>query len=200
MKPFVAIALLSLSLTGCISFGGKPPASLISLSAASQVADGNGRTTNGSDALAIAIPLVPQAIAGNRVAVSARGVEIAYVKAASWAEPPAKLFQRLLAETVTAKTGRVVLDPRQFALANGAMLTGQLKSFGISVEASGDKDGEAVVIYDAAYSKDRGKHVLTKRFEARSNVAVIDSRSVGPALNKAANEVADQVSAWVGAN
>lgn len=200
MKHVAAITLLALGLTGCISFGAKPPASLISLSSTSQLASGDARTTAGSDALAIAVPLVPQAIAGNRVAVSTRGVEIAYVKDAAWAEPPARLFQRLLAETVTAKTGKVVLDPRQFAMANGAVLTGQLKNFGISVETSGDTAGEALVVFDAAYSKDRGKKVLTKRFEARSSVATIDSRSVGPALNRAANDVADQVSGWLGSN
>jgi cholesterol transport system auxiliary component len=200
VKRSASLSLLPLALSGCISFGAKPPPSLISLSSAAQIAEGAAQTISGADALSINVPLSPQAIATNRVAVSTAGTEIAYVKDALWSEPPARLFQRMLAETVTAKTGKVVLDPRQFALSTGPQLSGQLKSFGIQVAYSGAAAGEALVIYDAALSRERGQKVVTRRFEGKSPVGRIDSKSVGPALNLAANAVAVQVADWVAAN
>ena len=56
---------------------------------------------------------------------------------------------------------------------------------------------QAVIIYDAALSRDKGKRVETRRFEARQSVGEIDGRSSGTALNQAANKVADEVAAWV---
>ncbi len=202
MKPFpvrasLALLLSATLLSACVSFGGKAPASLITLSSASSIPGGTSQTLASADALSIAVPLAPQAIATNRVAVSTGGTAIAYVKDAQWAEPPARLFQRLLAETIGAKTGKTVLDPRQFASATGMQMSGQLRTFGIVVEVDGAKSGEAVVIYDAALSRDRGQHVVTQRFEARVPVARIEAGSVAPALNRAANKVAADVAAWV---
>ena len=197
MRNFMSAAIL-LSLGGCISFGGKVPPSLITITPATVIAGGDARTTTAGDAMTISVPLVPQAIAVNRVAVSSGGTAIAYVKDAQWVEPPARLFQRMLAETVGAKTGKVVLDPRQFALASGLQLNGQLRSFGIVVESPGAVSGEAVVTYDAAMSRDRGQKVDTRRFESRVPVARIDALSVGPAINRAANKVASDVADWVG--
>lgn len=196
-RNFMIVPLL-LSLAACVSFGGKVPPSLITITPTTIIAGGDARTTTAGDAMTIAVPLVPQAIAVNRVAVSSGGTEIAYVKDAQWVEPPARLFQRMLAETVSAKTGKVVLDPRQFALASGLQLNGQLRNFGIVVENPGDLSGEAVVTYDAAMSRDRGQKVATRRFEARVPIARIDALSVGPAINRAANKVAGEVAEWVG--
>jgi cholesterol transport system auxiliary component len=189
---------LALALGGCVSFGGKPSATaLLTITPSAHVAGGDARSAAAGEAITIAVPLVPQAIAVNRVAVSTGGTAIAYVKDGQWVEPPARLFQRLLAETVGAKTGRVVLDPRQFALVSGAQLNGQLRSFGIVVAAPGDSSGDAVIVFDAAYSRDQGKKVDTKRFEARVPVTQILPQSAGNALNRAANQIAADVADWV---
>ena len=196
MRNFIGAGLL-LTLCGCVSLGGKVPPALITITPAVTISGGDARSTTPADAMTIAVPLVPQAIAVNRVVVSSVSTAIAYVKDAQWVEPPARLFQRLLAETVGAKTGKVVLDPRQFAPAAGLQLNGQLRNFGVVVANSGDVSGEAVVTYDAAMSRDRGQKVDTRRFEARVPIARIDALSVGPAINRAANKVAGDVAEWI---
>ncbi len=190
----IPIALLAsaLLLSACVKFGGKPPSVLLNLTSAEQVAADTRRGAAAGEAVTIAVPVVPQAISTTRVAVSDGPVQIAYVKDAVWVEPPARLFQRLLSETVAAKTGRIVLDPRQFSLDPGVQVTGQLRSFGIDAPS-----GKAVVIYDAALSRDRGKRIETRRFEARIDVGVIDAVSSGRALNQAANRIAGEVAAWI---
>jgi cholesterol transport system auxiliary component len=145
----------------------------------------------------IGVPTVPQSVAVNRIAVSAGGTAIAYVKDAQWVEPPARLFQRLLSETVQAKTGMVALDLRQFPVTAGTQIQGQIRSFGVSVAFAGATTGEAVVIYDAALSRDKGQKVATQRFEARVPVSAIEGPIVGNALNLAANRVAGEVADWV---
>jgi cholesterol transport system auxiliary component len=185
-------SLAALSLSGCVKFAGKAPPQLLNLTAATGPVANESRMAGAGQAIVIAIPGAPQAIATNRVAVNDGPVTVAYVKDAFWVEPPARLFQRLLTETVGAKTGKVVLDTRQFAMEPGVILSGQLRSFGIDAQA-----GKAVVVYDAAMSRDKGKTVTTRRFEASEPVAVVDALSSGRALNRAANRVADEVADWV---
>jgi cholesterol transport system auxiliary component len=189
----LAVVGLSLTLAACVSLGSKPPALLLNLTPAQMVAANQSRSVATGEAISIAVPVAPQALATNRIAVTDGPVAIAYVKDAAWVEPPARLFQRLLSETVAAKTGSAVLDPRQFSIDSGTQVTGQLRAFGMDATTS-----EAVVIYDAALSRDKGKRIETRRFEARQSVGVIDGRSSGNALNQAANKVADAVAAWVG--
>ena len=192
MKPNLFIVAVALPLSGCISFGAKPPPSLLNLtSLASQTATAARRVT-AADAIAISIPATPQAIATTRVAVSDGGIAIAYVEKALWVETPARLFQRLLGETVAAKTGRFVLDPRQTALTPSTQLSGQLLRFGIDAPS-----GDAVVIYDAVLSREGGKQFLSRRFEARAKAAAIEANASGKAINGAANQVAGDVADWI---
>lgn len=192
MKPNLFIVAVALPLSGCISFGAKPPPSLLNLtSVASQTATAARRVT-AADAIAISIPATPQAIATTRVAVSDGGIAIAYVKKALWVETPARLFQRLLGETVAAKTGRFVLDPRQTALTPSTQLSGQLLRFGIDAPS-----GDAVVIYDAVLSREGGKQFLSRRFEARAKATAIEANASGKAINGAANQVAGDVADWI---
>ena len=83
-------------------------------------------------------------------------------------------------------TGRVVLDPRQSSLDPGAQLTGTLTRFGYDTA-----EGMVVVRYDGALSTAGGTRVETRRFEA-SVPADGTAATVGPALNAAANQVADR--------
>ena len=55
----------------------------------------------------------------------------------------------------------------------------------------------AVVRYDASLSTEGGARVETRRFEA---TAPSDgtATSIGPALNRAANQVAQGVAQWIG--
>lgn len=192
MSAFAFAAVLTLS--GCVNLGGgKPPAMLLTITADSRLAADTVRSASAAEAITIGVPSVPQAIAVTRVAVAESPVAVSYVKDAVWVEPPARLFQRLLAETVAAQTGKLVADPRQLNAAAGTQLTGSLQSFGIDAEKQ-----QAVVVYDATISREMGKKIETRRFEARVRVSVIDAASIGSPLNQAANKVATDVAKWVG--
>ena len=196
MIPYVKryfIIAAALPLSACISFGAKPPPSLLTLTSTSALSANAGQTVSASQAIGIAVPTVPQAIATTRVPVSVDATAIAYVQNALWVEAPARLFQRLLSETIATKTGKTVLDPKQTALVPAMQLSGQLLRFGVD-EASSN----AVIVYDAVLTRDAGKTVMTRRFEARSKAATITAKPVGEALNLAANSVASEIAAWVG--
>ncbi len=194
MKHPAAAFLLALALTGCVKLGGKAPSLLLNLTPSQMLAANESRSVGAGDAISITVPVAPQSLATNRIAVTDGSVAIAYIKDVAWVEPPARLFQRLLAEAVTAKTGRVVLDPRQFSIDAGMQITGQLRAFGVDAGSN-----QAVIIYDAALSRDKGKRVETRRFEAREGVGAIEGRAAGTALNKAANAIATDFAAWVAA-
>ncbi len=188
-------SLLALgTLSACsLSVGGKAPPFLLTLTPTTSVAADAGRGVKAGEAVTVAVPLVPQAIATNRIPVADGQNAIAFVKDANWVEPPARLFQRLMAETIRSRTGRVVLDARYSAIEPGAQLSGTILHFGIDARKS-----EAVVIFDAALARDKGKRLDTRRFEARAPVAIVDARTSGAALNRAANNVAGQVADWIG--
>ena len=185
------VPLSALLLAGCFSFGPKTPDSLFTLTPDARVEAGAPRSAPAGQAVTVAMPAVPQELRVTRVPVRSSGT-IAYLKDAAWVEPPAALFGRLLSETIAARTGRVVLDARQFAFDPGVRVTGQLSQFGIDADANA-----AVVVYDAAVARTPDT-VETRRFEARVPIAAVDAASARPALNQAANQVAAQVAEWVG--
>jgi cholesterol transport system auxiliary component len=192
-RTLILAALLAAPLSGCISFGAKPPPSLLNLSSTTGLAVGETQKSSAAATITIGVPAVSQELASNRVPVHSGGTAIAYVKDAQWVEPPSRLFARLLSDTITAQTGRVVLSYRQSRLDPGAQLTGELRTFGIEEETS-----EAVVTFDAALLRGADPVFEKRRFEARVPVAKIDSENVGPALNQAANKVAAEIADWVG--
>ncbi|WP_368039497.1 ABC-type transport auxiliary lipoprotein family protein [Sphingomonas sp. ID1715] len=182
--------LLVFALSGCISFGEKPPERLLRLTATQSVAPGTGQSVSPGEAITVIPPTVPAELASNRVPVRSGSTEVAYVKKAQWVEPPSRLFARLLSEVIAARTGRPVLSGRQFVMDPGVRVTGQLQAFGID-EAS----QSAVVTFDAAVA--RGTAIQTRRFEARVPVSAIEAAPVGAALNQAANQVAAEVADWL---
>lgn len=184
--------LAALALTGCISFGAEPPPSLLTLSPDAAVPIGQPQSSGDGRTITIAVPVTPQSLAQPRVPVQATPTSIAYVKDAVWAEPPARLFARLLADTLTARTGRIVLSP-QSNVDPGAQLGGELRRFGLDATAR-----EAVVTYDATLIRGGGGAVEKRRFEAKVPAPVIDATTAGPLLNQAANQIAVEVADWVG--
>jgi len=109
-----------------------------------------------------------------------------------WVDTPDRLFRDLVAETVRRTTNRVVLDGGQGSLDPGLIVSGELQRFGYDAAT-----GQVVVTFDGSLSTAGGSRVETRRFEA---TAPSDgtATTVGPALNRAANEVAGKVAAWVG--
>jgi cholesterol transport system auxiliary component len=190
-RPIVTIAL-ALGLTACVSFGAKPPKSLITLTPAVTVPIATTRSAAPGQTVTILYPTAPAAILTTRVPVYAGTGPLSYVVDIAWNDTPVRLFQRLLSETVAAKTGKVVLDLRQYTTDPGQRISGQLIQFGID----GTRN-EAVVTYDAIITRDGGG-IDTRRFESRVAVSAIDAASVGLPLNQAANAVAADVAAWIG--
>lgn len=183
----------ALALGGCLNLGGPPPPDrLMRLLPESPLPSETSRTASATQAVTVVVPTVPQELATVRVPVIQGGVSVAYLKDAQWIEPPNALFARLLSETIAATTGRVVLDPRQFAFDPGTRLTGQITAFGLDADAM-----EVVVRYDAALATGADS-VQTRRFEARIPVAEANVTLVSPALNQAANRVAAEVARWIG--
>ncbi len=192
LRSAMLLATLSASLAACVSFGAKAPPSLLVLTATSSVQGGAAQSGATSDAFIVLLPEVPRKIDTNRVPVQIDGSSIAYLKDAVWADKPARLMQLLLMETISAKTGRLVLNEVDAGGKAQQFLTGSLIEFGIDASSM-----EAVVVYDAVKLV-RGQVVEKRRFEAREPVLEVAAAPAGAALNKAANDIAVQIAAWVG--
>lgn len=187
-------AVLAISLSGCIGLGGKPPPFLLTLDADAAPESGTARTAAEAATLTILIPTAPQKLRTTRIPVQQDGSSVAYVKDAQWVEAPARLFQRLVSETVAARTPRVVLDEGQYLTAPGEQLAGQLMDFGVDARTN-----EAVVVYQAMLVSAGGKTVTQRRFEVREPiVGKIEAKPVGDALRAAANKVAAELTEWLG--
>jgi cholesterol transport system auxiliary component len=185
-----AIPLLALASAGCL--GGSTPAELFTLTPSQVLPAGEARSAGAGDVLAVLTPTVPRAINTRRVPVYVDPVTIEYLVGATYVEEPNELFRRVLAETVAARTGRLVLDPGNFTQEAGATLSGQILQFGFEPARM-----EVVIAYEATIA--RGTDALqARRFESRVPVAAQTAAAITPALNQAANQVAEQVADWIG--
>ncbi len=183
--------LLLLPLAACIRFGAEPPAALLTLAPATAIPAGQTQSSAGTRSITVQVPVVPQELSVTRVPVQSSDTSIAYVKEAQWVEPPARLFARLLSDTLTARSGMVVLSTRQGFADPGAQLSGELRDFGIDATRN-----EAVVTFDATLQRQGATTFEKRRFTARVPVTTIDATTVGPAINQAANTVATAVADW----
>ncbi|MFZ5725388.1 MAG: ABC-type transport auxiliary lipoprotein family protein [Pseudomonadota bacterium] len=187
-------SVVAVCLTGCIGLGGKTPPFLLTLDADAAPTSGEARTAAEAATLTILIPTAPQKLRTTRIPVQQDNSSVTYVKDAQWVEAPQRLFQRLVSETVAARTARVVLDEGQYLTAPGEQLAGQLMEFGIDARSN-----EAVVVYQAMLVSAGGKTVTQRRFEVREPLAAkIEAKPAGEALARAANKVAVDVAAWLG--
>ncbi|MCM8557782.1 ABC-type transport auxiliary lipoprotein family protein [Sphingomicrobium sediminis] len=167
--------------------GPEVPPSLTTL--ASSAPEANENSVVRSEAVSFALPLLPQAYNTNRVAAIEGGTAIAYIEGLMLVDRPDRLFQQLVSETVYRRTDLLVIDPRQAAGTDRLNVTGTLYRF----DYDGDR-GEVVVGYEAMWSD--GEQVATRRFEASAGAAP-SAASVSTALNRAANDVAEEVAAWI---
>lgn len=185
-------AAMALALTGCISLGGETPEQLLTLTPAATAPAGTAATGQAATALAVLEPGAEQRLAVTRVPVQVSDSSLAYLKDAVWVDKPSRLFQRLLAETVRARGGRLVVNEGELGYNAATKLSGNLLDMGYDVGS-----GSVVVRYDAVLQTPDGQ-VRAQRFESRVPGVAADAVSVGPALNRAANQVAAEVAAWVG--
>ena len=194
LRTSLLVAAAAVTLSGCIGLGGKTPPFLLTLDADAAPPAGAARTAAEAATLTILIPTAPQKLRTTRIPVQQDGSSVTYVKDAQWVEAPQRLFQRLVSETVSASTSRVVLDEGQYLTAPGEQLAGQLMEFGVDA-----RSGEAVVVYQAMLVSAGGKTVSQRRFEAREAIGgEVEAKLVGEALTRAANKVAGEVTGWLG--
>lgn len=197
LKPVVAplalAALLSAcSLGGLLGGGGKPPPALLTLSAETPSPGEFARAAAAGQAVTVGTPVISKELRTVRIPVQLTPTDVQYVTNAQWVDTPDRLFKALLAETIRRTTNRVVLDSGQVALDPGLLVSGELHRFGFDAAT-----GMAVVRFDGALSTSGGTRVESRRFEA-SVPSDGSAASIGPALNRAANEVAIEVARWIG--
>ncbi len=190
----IAMACACAALSGCVSLGAEPPESLLTLSASSSASAGtsaSARTNNLAGAVAVLPIEVPAKLDVTRIPVAVSSTEIAYLKDAFWVDKPARLFRRMLGETLRASGQRLVMDTDDAPLLAAQTLRGTLLDMGYDAQSS-----SVIVRYDAVKTAEDGT-VSSRRFEARESGVLAEPGSVGPALNRAANTVAAEVANWV---
>jgi len=190
-KLLIALALIA-PMSGCISFGEKPPEQLFSLSSDARIVAAETRTAQDSSAISVAVPVTIAALRNQRMAVATGDGAVAYLPKALWSDTPSQLFRTVLAETIEAKTGRFVPDSRNAAITPDTRLAGTLAAFQLL-----GGQGRVIVIYDATLSKAGSDTIRTRRFEASVPTASEHPESVAAALNRASNLVAADVAGWV---
>jgi cholesterol transport system auxiliary component len=188
----LGLAVGACSLSGLLGGGGKPPATLQTLTPEAPDPGAIARSAGAGQAVTIAAPVLPKELRTTRVPVQLTPTDIQYVTGLQWVDTPDRLFQGLLEETVRRTTNRVVLDSQQSALDPGLLVSGELQRFGYDASS-----GQVVVVYDATLATAGGNRVETRRFNA-TGPADGSGASVGPALNHAANEIALEVAKWIG--
>ncbi len=199
MRPYPRTVLKALplmialvALPGCVKFGAKPPAQLLTISAKASPQAGQSVSSVGLPVLAVFTPDVPRKLDNLRVAVQIDPTSVAYVPKAQWAEAPRQMFRRVLAETIAADGSIYVADGEQSAVLSGRRLSGALVDFGIDAAAK-----EAVVTFDATLTSATPGEAMRQRFSARVPVRKIEADRVAGPIGEAANKVAADVAAWV---
>ena len=180
-----------LLLAGCISFGEDPPPALLTLTPEAPVSSGSGVTAEATSALTVMRPQVPGSLGVTRVPVQVDAATIAYLKDAIWVERPARQFRRLLAETIRARSNRVVVEGSDYEVAGTPVVSGRLTQMGYDAQSQ-----SVVVRFDGQILEETGA-VRTRRFESVVSGVQADAAMVAPAMNRAANAVAKEVAEWL---
>jgi len=196
MLRMVAPAAMALAVCGCsisgLLGGGKAPATLLTVTPEAPATGEFTRAAAAGQAVTVNPPVIGKELRTVRIPVQVTPTDVQYVPEAQWVDTPDRLFANLLSETIRRRTNRVVLDPDLTGLDPGLIVAGQLQSFGFDAST-----GQAVVRFDGTLSTAGGTRVETRRFEA---TAPSDgtAASIGPALNRAANQVSYAVADWIG--
>jgi len=193
LRKWPVLAALMLALPGCISLGGTPPESLLTLSPQARAPVGSGVSEGERPVIAVLTFDTPAKLDVLRVPVAVSDTELAYLQEAFWVEKPARLFRQLVGETIRARGTAMVIDGDGTTALATMTLRGTLIDMGYEASQSA-----VVVRFDAVRVGDDGK-VATRRFEARETGVQAEGKAVGAALNRAANTVAAEVADWVAA-
>ena len=190
----MGVAMLTLVVAGCVGLdtGSPPPPFLFNQSAASVVPAGAvSQGKPASDAVMVMEPETDRRLAVQRVPVQISPSAVAYLPNALWVERPARLFRGLLAEALRGKGQRLVLEDDQAVPLVAQRLSGRLLDMGY------DAQRQVVIVRFDAYRSDASGVLASKRFEAIVPGISDKPEQIGPALNRAANDVAQQVANWM---
>ncbi|MXP27594.1 ABC transporter [Porphyrobacter algicida] len=180
-------------LAGCVSFGSKPPPSLLVLTPTAAAPAGTMEHGDSRQAVEMGDFDAPQKLDVLRVPVQVTGSSIAYLKDAQWVDKPARLMRALIGETIRAKNGQLVIDGESPGTPYSVQLTGVLRDFGYDAGSS-----TVVAVLDVTKSGATASDpVTTRRFEARIPGVEAKAGPVGRALDEAANQIAGEVADWV---
>ncbi|WP_159978542.1 MULTISPECIES: ABC-type transport auxiliary lipoprotein family protein [unclassified Novosphingobium] len=188
---FMAVAA-ALTLSGCVSLGTKPPDELLRLTAQETAPAGTTSSGQLSEAIVVLDPEADRGLDVLRVPVTVDASSVAYLKDALWIEKPTRQFRSVLAETLRARTGKLVVEGGDFEVTGRTLIGGRLLQMGYDAQRSA-----VVVRFDAVRTDRGGTPLQTRRFEAVVNGVEAKAKPVGAALNQAANDVARQVADWV---
>lgn len=185
-------AAAALTLSACVSLGTKPPDELLKLTAQESGAAGTTSSGQLTEAIVVLDPEADRGLDVLRVPVTVDASSVAYLKDALWVERPTRQFRSLLAETLRARSGQLVVEGGDFEVTGKTLIGGRLLQMGYDAQRS------AVVVRFDAVRSERGTGPLqTRRFEAVVSGVEAKAKPVGAALNQAANDVARQVADWV---
>ncbi|MBV7259214.1 ABC-type transport auxiliary lipoprotein family protein [Erythrobacter crassostreae] len=188
------IGAAALALSGCVSFEADLPTSLLTLQSTANAPVGSGAQAGGeggAGSIAVLTPETPAKLDVVRVPVNVSQTEIAYLQDAVWVEKPARLFRRLLGETLRTRSPALIVDSDDTPTLAAKTVRGTLLEMGYDASAS-----SVIIRYEAIVTDADGKAV-SRRFEGRESGVLPESGSVGPALNRVANTVAGEVADWV---
>jgi cholesterol transport system auxiliary component len=185
------VTMASLALAGCISFGPAVPEQLLSIAPDTSAQVGPVTTGTMADAIVVLDPEADRSLDMLRVPVRVNAATIAYLKDIAWVEKPAHQFRTLLAETLRARTGRLVVEDGDFDVAGRTMVSGRLLAMGY------DAPSQSVVVRLDMQRQEKGGTITSRRFEAVVPGIEAKAAPVAAALGKASNDVAGQVAAWV---
>ncbi|TCM38051.1 cholesterol transport system auxiliary component [Novosphingobium sp. ST904] len=184
-------AVAALALSGCISLAPKPPELLFRLTPQDKAPAGSQATGRITDAIVVLDPEADRSLDVLRVPVRIDASSMSYLKDAWWIEKPSRQFRSLLAETLRADTGQLVVEGGDFEVTGKTLIGGRLLDMGYDVATS-----SVVVRFDAIRTERNGP-IVTKRFESVVPGIKPEAALIGPAINQAANVVAKDVAAWV---
>lgn len=180
-----------LALPGCISLGAKPPEQLIRLTPDESAPAGAQISGQLSEAIVVLDPESDRSLDTPRVPVKIDASSLSYLKDAFWTEKPTRQMRTLLAETLRARTGRLVVEGLDYEGRGLIQVGGRLLAMGYDVPTR-----SVIVRLDVARSEGKGP-ITTRRFEAVVPDVKPEAAAVAPALNRAANDVAKQAADWI---
>lgn len=196
---YPAFALMVASLAAAcgplvqIGGGGKSPVALLTLRAPPPPSAASGTAPRRT--ILVEVPGVPGTLQTLRLPVLTADTRVQYMVAASWAEQPARLFQHVLADTLSARPGVLAFSAAEFDGRADRRLAGTLRDFELDVRDP--VHPQVRIRYDAVLTGPDRALIASRRFDRTLPITDQSPQAVAEALNAATNTLAGEVADWV---